>query len=197
MDEFNPYAAPAARIDDFATGFDPTDGVWREGGTLVLAKSAELPPRCLKCNAPTDRRLRRNLVWHPSGYYLLILLNWIIYLIVYLAVRQTAKVEFPVCPAHLSRRRRAIGLGWLVSLLGVGVIVVCVSLAEVPDVVGVGGLVAGSVVVMTGIVVGVQGAQVARVRKIDKVFVYLDRVDPAYLKSLPDAPPAVSILSRR
>ena len=37
------------------------EGAWCDGSLLVMNKHSELPPRCVKTNQPTDRRLRRKL----------------------------------------------------------------------------------------------------------------------------------------
>src|SRR5438045_334031 len=42
-----------------------SNGIWRDGKTLVMMKEAFLPDRCVKCNGPANGyRLRRRLSWH-------------------------------------------------------------------------------------------------------------------------------------
>jgi len=74
---------------------------------------ASFPPRCVICNEPGQHRLARKLWWHPPGYYALICVGWIIYLIVALIVRKSAAFEIGLCDAHAGRRRSGILLGWL------------------------------------------------------------------------------------
>ena len=52
----------------------PGTGVWRDKATLIMSKDAQLPARCIKCNAPaTGARLKKKLSWHHPAIYLLIL----------------------------------------------------------------------------------------------------------------------------
>jgi hypothetical protein len=194
MSDFNPYAAP---VTDLSTPRSPDEvGVWRDGDLLIMSKDGELPDRCLKCNAPAEGwRLRRNLSWHPQGYYLIILFNLIIYVIVALIVRKTAKVQVPLCPEHRRRRRRFIALAWLGCLLGPAVIVVgaiagdslrgSVS-SDVADSVTVGVILAGLGLFIAGLVLAVIVSNTVSIAKIDKRYVWMKKVSPALLAGLPD-----------
>src|SRR4051812_44962371 len=84
MPEFNPYAAPKTPLAPSSRKQMPVEeGLWADGKVLVMTKSAELPDLCIKCGAPAEGyRLKRNLMWHPPAWYLLILFNLIIYAIV-------------------------------------------------------------------------------------------------------------------
>jgi hypothetical protein len=97
-------------------------GICREGRYLVIpARGASLPARCVVCNQATDRRAQRKLYWHPSGYYLLILISVVIYVIVAVIVRKRAYFELGICEQHAIRRRLGLWLGWLgtpVCLIG-------------------------------------------------------------------------------
>jgi hypothetical protein len=185
MDDFNPYAAPNVPLFEIDGEGEGEEGVWRDDKTLIMRKDALLPPRCLKCNEPTKLQLKRNLSWHPQLVYLVVLLNLIIYVIIALIVRKTAKVAYPLCAAHLSRRRKAIAIGWLVSLLGIATMIVGgAAMSDNPA----PAFVAGAVLLLGGIFGGVLGAQTVQLKKIDKLFVYLGKVDPAYLDALPELP---------
>jgi hypothetical protein len=188
-DLFNPYAAPKAEVRVGPHAGDD-DGVWRHGAVLVMTKNARLPDRCLKCNGPADGwALKRSLSWHPQVIYIL-LLSPIIYIIVALIVRKTAKVYFPLCERHRRRRRRAIAVGWLVSLLGIAMIFVVPT--AVPTMVGgqtdwiiIPGVILSGVLLLTGIIYGFMLSQVAVPTRIDKRFVWLRKVGPDFLATLP------------
>src|SRR4051794_37594891 len=108
MREFNPYAPPEAEVVHAPSGRDE-GGVWRDGLLLVMSKDGELPDRCLKCNLPAHGwRLKRNLSWHPQGWYLLILLHVLVYVIAALIVRKKATIMVPLCECHRRRRVRII-----------------------------------------------------------------------------------------
>src|SRR5205085_3670359 len=98
--------------------------LWRSDRLLVMSREATLPDRCVKCNAPAHgQRLRRNLYWHSSYLYLLLLLNLLIYLIVAIIVRKRAKVEIGLCDSHRHQRWLAITLAWFGFLGGIGMLI--------------------------------------------------------------------------
>jgi MFS family permease len=181
MEEFNPYAPPKA---DLSFGPDPeSNGVWRDAALLVMTKKASLPDRCLKCNEPADGwTLKRKLMWHPQYWYLLIFFNLIIYAIVAMIVRHTAVVMVPLCADHRRRRRRAIAVGWLLSIAGIVAFILGVAIGEQYS-----GLIAlgASILFLVGLIYGLVGAQTAVPHKIDKRFVWLKKVHPAFLAGLP------------
>jgi hypothetical protein len=179
MDDFNPYAAPRSEIAVKDSHLTDAGGLWRDGPLLVIRKGTELPDRCLKCYGDADGyRLKRKLSWHPSYWFLLVLVSPLIYVIVALCVRKTAKVAIGLCEHHRSKRRRAIAIGWLASLAGIGLIVLAGS-NDLPllSLVGIG-------VLFGGILFGVIGSQVLLPQRIDKNFVWLKKVSPDYLAPL-------------
>ena len=193
MNEFNPYAAPVTDLNmPRATG---ESGVWRDGPLLVMSKEAELPDRCLKCNAPAlGWRLKRNLSWHPQGYFVILLISPILYIIVALIVRKTAQIYAPLCPDHRRVRRRRIALAWIFSLLGPALAIAGGAGSE--GVRGIAGeqvgtvftivlVVGGVVMLVAGLVLAVLASQVALPKKIDKRFVWLQKVSPDLVASLP------------
>ena len=100
----NPYAPPQSSL-----GESPGRGCSREGDKLVVPAGAGLPERCITCNAPAIMDKPRTFTWHSSGWYLLILLTPLLYIIVGLIVRKKVTLAPGLCPAH--RRRRSL-LNW-------------------------------------------------------------------------------------
>ncbi len=177
MSDFNPYAAPKSEIVE-----QKREGLWRDGPLLVIGKGTELPDRCLRCNEPAHGyRLKRTFSWHKPAWYLLVLFNLIIYIIVAMCVRWTAKVSAPFCPRHRSMRRRAIALGWLGSLAGIGLIVFGASYPDYAIVIAV-----GVCVFLGSLISGVVSSQMVVPKRIDKNFVWLKKVSPDFLAELPD-----------
>lgn len=114
----NPYAAPRAETDLEPRLVGLGAALRREGDLLVVpAVGASFPPRCVICNQPALRRLRRKLFWHPPGYYALICIGALIYVIAAMIVRKSAEFEVGICDEHAARRRNGIILGWLGSPL--------------------------------------------------------------------------------
>ena len=98
-------------------------GLWRSNRTLVMLRDAELPPRCVKCNALTTDQMPRTFYWHFRLCYLLILVHVLVYLIVALIVRKRPDIRIAVCPRHRSRQRWAIATAWFTGLCGIGAFV--------------------------------------------------------------------------
>lgn len=183
MDDFNPYAAPEAGLapQHFATEEDEGRGVWRDGKTLVMAKAARLPSRCVRCNEPATFRLKRTLSWHTPLLYVL-LISPLIYVIVALIFRQTAKVQIPLCERHRAKRSKAIATCWLVALAGFALCFAPVFNSDLMPLIGVGTL------MILGALVGALFIAVVTPRKIDKTHAWLDKVSPLYLATLPKLP---------
>jgi GYF domain 2 len=92
-------------------------GLWRKGKTLVAAKDAQFPDRCIHCGGTTDlRRLKKRLYWHHPAVYLTILAGLLIYVIVALVVRKRADIEISICAADRKRRMIKIALAWLLFI---------------------------------------------------------------------------------
>lgn len=110
----NPYAAPRAETDLEPRFAGLGAALRREGNLLVVpALGASFPARCVLCNQPAQRRLRRKLFWHPPGYYALICIGALIYVIAAMIVRKSAEFEVGVCDEHAARRRNGIIAGAL------------------------------------------------------------------------------------
>lgn len=114
--EVNPYAAPLSDEAVVAQLVNERT-MWRDGPTLVVPREAVLPNRCVKCNAPAERRLIRRLYWHHPAFYLLILVSIWIYIIVALLVRKKAVIDVGLCARHHAQRRRSILICWVILLM--------------------------------------------------------------------------------
>src|SRR6185503_14036738 len=96
-------------------------GIWREDNTLVMTKDASLPDQCVKCNAPAHGfRLKRNLSWHHPAIYLVIIVAWVIYLVLAIALSKRATVYLGLCAEHVKQRKNLLIAGW--SMLAIGLI---------------------------------------------------------------------------
>jgi len=114
----NPYAPPSAPgAADFA---GRQGGVWQEGRILVAAQNAVLPNRCVKCNDVAADKLKRTFYWHPPAWYLLILINIIVYAIVAAIIRKKAILEVGLCDRHRSRRMIGLILSGLIPFIAFG-----------------------------------------------------------------------------
>jgi hypothetical protein len=183
MPEENPYRSPTPTAPVIDSGFATavSQGVWRDGKLLMMTKTATLPPRCTRCNAPTEDRLKRKLSWHAPGWYLLLPASVLIYVIVALIIRETATIEVGYCAVHRRKRRRAIAIGWLVALAGLVLALVATNFPRSEPLL----VVIGILMMLVGLIYGVVGSQVVSPKRIDKRFVWLKQVSPDYLAELP------------
>jgi len=185
MDDFeNPYAPPQSELSSKERHLERPDEGWRDGKVLVARKGAELPDRCLKCNAPADGyRFSRTLSWVRPAWLLLFLISPLLLVLVYLIVRRRAKVTVGLCEHHRRIRTRAIARGWLTALAGIATMI---SAAAVPDNLAPVAAIGGFCLVVAGLIGGAIGSRVLIVRRIDKHFVWLNKVSPEYLAAFAD-----------
>jgi len=190
MADINPYAAPQHDVVVHPPAVDPGGGVWRDGKLLVMHKQAVLPDRCVKCNQPAGgRRLKRSLSWHHPGYFLAVLAGVWVYIIVALVVRHTAKIEIGMCEVHRRKRWQAIATSWLLVLVGILAIFGGGSLIDSPANVlawlGPWFLFGGIALFVAGLIYAVTVVPPVAPQKIDKEYVWLKKVDPAYVAEFP------------
>jgi hypothetical protein len=156
-------------------------GPWRSGATLVLTPGLPLPNRCVKCNAPTERKLKRNLQWHNPLLYLLVCAGLLIYVIVALVLRKTAKIEIGLCDVHFKKRRMAMLICWGLFIGGIGGFVLAGSINK-----GWPAL-AGLVAILASAVYAAVGTSPVSPKKIDDK-VWLNGCGKEYLAELPEWP---------
>jgi hypothetical protein len=117
----NPYSPPKSDIERVERGRCRAES----GSVLFVAKDSDLPQRCIKCNGPVTAPPKlKTFYWHASGWYLLILLNLLIYALVAFFVRKKIRVSPALCEAHrtLRRNRVAGSLALFVALFMGGVV---------------------------------------------------------------------------
>ena len=189
----NPYAAPRT-LDLRAPVPDVDGGVWQDGRLLVVqAKGSVLPARCIKCNAPTDYRLKRRLTWHNPWLYVLLLsglgicaLGVLLYIVVAMIVRKTAVVYPGLCKVHRKQRRRAIWTAWLLILLAP---VIWWQAGEAVDSnLSTALYFLGLIVFFGGAVYGALRSSILSAKKIDDQFAWLKGASPEFLSGLPVSP---------
>jgi hypothetical protein len=164
----------------YGAPFVQAPGVWQDGLMLVTTKNIVLPDRCVKCNAPANGyRLMRNLSWHNPLLYLLLIASWLLYLIVVLIVRKTARVRIGLCEDHIKSRRVALFSAWALFVGGVATIVLAFASGSV-----MAGFLGFLVVIGSGIF-GVLACRMVYASKIDDQFAWIKGVDREYLSQFP------------
>lgn len=186
----NPYAPPpivAEQVNVLGLG-GQDGGVWRSGKLLVMHKSARLPARCIKSNEPSERSLKRNLVWYPQWIILTILIAWPIFLVLALILQKKATIEIGLTEAWVRRRRQRIAITWGVALLGVALFAIAIALLDATD----GGssilMLAALAALIGALIYGTTAARLVSPTKIDDRFVYLKGACAEYLAQFPEWP---------
>lgn len=166
---------------DYSLGFTQEGGgIWRDGKTLVMQKTARLPDYCIKCGAPANgSHLRKKLSWHHPALALLVLVGVLIYVIVALVVRKSAIIDISLCEEHLRKHRTAVIVSWLICLTGVALIVL--AIAEESG----GSALFGVLLLFASAISAATWARVVTVKKIDDQYVWLKRIDENFLARLP------------
>jgi hypothetical protein len=179
-DPLNPYAPPKSIIEP--ARLDSLGRCWRKGNLLFMEQGAALPCRCVKCNAPVTTPIKaRKIYWHAPGWFLLILVNLLIYAIVALAIRKKATIAPGLCPKHASRRNAWMAFGWLGSLGGL-FLGMWGLISQHGDFIGIGFL-----LFFVALIAGLIGARIVTPTRIDPQLITLKGCGREFLDSLPSA----------
>lgn len=154
--------------------------IWRSKSILVMTKQAALPDRCVKCNEPTQQRLKRRLRWHHPALYILIFGGVLFYFILALVFSKTATIHVGLCEAHAAARKRDILISWVIAVLSL----VSFYFAIVNESLGM--MLIGLVLFLGAVIYGVVRARVVAPQKIDDQYVWLTGVTGEYLQEFPE-----------
>jgi hypothetical protein len=169
----NPYAPPQS------FGEAPGGRCSRAGDKLVVPAGAGLPERCIKCNEPAIMERPRTFTWHSPGWYLLILLTPLLYIIVGLIVRKKVTLAPGLCPAHRRRRSLLNWTGFGMFMLGIACFYAAVQIEHEP----LGW--AGALVLIAAVVTAVFAGRSLTPVRIDEGEARFRGAGEAFLDSLP------------
>ncbi len=158
--------------------------IWRNKSVLVMSKQSSLPYRCVKCNAPTQHTLKRNLRWHHPALYILVFGGFLLYLILALALSKTATVTVGLCETHAAARKRDIFITCLFVLLSFASFYFAVAADEM------GFLLVGVALLVGAVIYGNVKAAIVAPKKIDNDYVWLTGLNTNYLEQFPEWHPA-------
>lgn len=172
------------------------DEVFYDGTGLVMAKGCYPPDRCIKCNEPTNGYTwSKTMYWHhPAFYFLILFPGLVVYAIVAICVRKSAKVTVGLCPIHRAARTRRVLIATVSCLLGLGLLIGTPILSsENPfqmtrdsrETMTMIGVIGGIVILLAGLIYTAVGVAVVTPRRIDDHFVYLTRAGAPFLATLP------------
>lgn len=154
--------------------------IWRNKSVLVMNKRALLPDRCVKCNAPTQHRLKRNLRWHHPAIYILIVGGLLFYIILSLVLSKNATINVGLCETHDDARKRAILITCVVVLVSFASFFFAVMIEDLNL------FFVGAALFFGGVIDGIIKARVVAPKKIDDHFVWLNGVNTNYLEQFPE-----------
>jgi hypothetical protein len=157
-----------------------SDSIWRKNSVLIMTRHALLPDRCIKCNEPADRKLKRNLSWHHPALYLVIFAGVLFYAILAMILRKTATVELGLCENHSALRKRDLLITWTLGLLSVGSFFLAIQFEDLTFA-GIGGL-----LILATAVYGIVRVRVVTPTKIDENLIWLKGFNHDYLADLPE-----------
>lgn len=161
-------------------GVTAAGGVWRDGKTLVARIGADLPPRCVKCNAEAaEKPLRKTFYWHHPAIFLLLFFNLLIYAVVAMVTRKTARFQVPLCTEHRAVRTRNVLIVWGLVVLGILLVIIGAAAESGPP------AIIGGALLLAAIVFGVSVAAVLKPKKITAEHAFLRGAGPAFLDNLP------------
>lgn len=158
--------------------------IWRRKSILIMNKQALLPGRCVKCNAPTHRTLKRKLRWHHPAIYIFIFAGLFFYFILALALSKRATINVGLCETHDAARKRDILITWLLVLASFASIYLAVNIDEMSL------LFVGVMLLFGGAIYGVVKTRVVAPKKIDDHYVWLTGLNANYLEPFPEWRPA-------
>jgi hypothetical protein len=145
-----------------------------------MTKQSLLPDRCVKCNAPTNYKLKRNLRWHHPAIYILIFVGFLFYFIIAMVLSKTATINVGLCETHSSGRKKAILITWLLVLLSLASFVSAVAFEQAIL------FLVGLALFLGALIYGIAKARVVAPKKIDDHYVWLNGVDANYLDQFPE-----------
>ena len=145
-----------------------------------MTKQAPLPDRCVKCNAPTHHKLKRNLRWHHPALYILIVGGFLFYVILALVLSKSATVNVGLCESHAAARKRNILITWMLVLLSCASFYFAVAMEEITL------LFVGLTLLLGAVIYGIVKAKVVAPQRIDDQYVWLTGLNANYLEQFPD-----------
>lgn len=149
---------------------------------VVPVDSPRLPLRCVKTNTPVAaaEAKAKTLYWSPPLLALTILLNVLIFLVLYLIFRKRVQLDIPLAAAGRSQLRKHAAIAWAIVLGGVGCFVT--GIVE-PSLVIL--ILPAFLLILAGLIYGNIKATKLRVAKLRNGEAWLAGTCPEFRASLP------------
>lgn len=126
----NPYAATIVEQPvNAAPVLGGMNGLWRQGKLIVVHPLAEMPPICVRTGTAGFKSVKQKLEWRPAWVYLGLLGGVLPLLVLSLILTRRRTLSPWLSEEAYARRRRFLNLAWGGALLGLAMIVLCITLA--------------------------------------------------------------------
>ncbi|MGC4001737.1 MAG: hypothetical protein QM811_00680 [Pirellulales bacterium] len=148
----NPYSAPQT-LDRAAVAGVPmmANAAW-VGDELSVPAIAALPPTCVFCNEPVQPSTykSRALYYMNPLFYLLVLLNILIFAIVAICVRKKCQLTFGYCQTHARKRALWLTVAAVLMISAIGMFFYAANQRRGGEVAGLtgGGMFIGGLIVL-------------------------------------------------
>jgi hypothetical protein len=162
-----------------------SSGLYRDGNELVVERDAELPHRCVHCNAEGTWRRQRQFYWNPSWIWLFTLVCSLGVLLLAILTRKRFRMEVSLCPVHQKRRSRGILIAWMGAAMAVGLFWVIIARDYSDDWAALLGVIS-IFLLLISIWFGSFTANVLTARRIGPRAARFSRACPAFLEKLPE-----------
>jgi hypothetical protein len=180
---FNPYAPPKTSCEPTVSTLAPD--CYRRGKLLIARNGTDLPPRCVKCNAPVSAPARmREFVSHPAIIYLLFPLYPLVYLIAALFLPKIAVVNPALCYPHAFKRALCIATSGAAFCGGMALAVIGTVRSEANSLNAI-------VLFFISAIICLHGARLLVPVRVDGEWLHLKGCGQAFLNSLPVAPETI------
>ena len=173
-DSASTQAPPGSNDQPFVSHFSAT----RDGDLLLLTEDSVLPDRCVRCNAPTTRQLKRRLNWSTGSVSWTSAITVLLGVIVYSVSHETATIYIGLCDRHHNRRLLGMVLGGGLIALGLVMGLVTVFNSDFQL------LAYGGIALVVGSFIAVLLTSTVSAKRIERPYIWLKGVNKDYLKSL-------------
>jgi hypothetical protein len=145
---------------------------------VVVTEDSEFPERCIRCNAPATKQLKRKLYWAPNYIAVIAMFSWIFGGMLLVNKCATATVHIGLCQSHFNRRFFGMTFGGF--LIGIGLLIGVLTIFNGDQWL----LIYGGASLLIGAFLTVILTPTVTADRIEDPFVWLKGAGPAFLKSL-------------
>lgn len=194
----NPYAATIVEQPiKAAPVLGGLNGLWRQGKLIVVHPLAEMPPICVKTGTAGYKSVKQKLEWRPAWVYLGLLGGVLPLLVLSLILTRRRTLSPWLSEETYARRQRFLNLAWGGALLGLAMIVLCITIAAgFPDLLPIAVrdgtyamlAIGGTIGILAGVLVGNFSSPVLKAKLIHEHYSLMAGANEEFLQYLEEFP---------